>query len=267
MIFDLRNSSYTFKHAIDLQPKADSDQELEHFHTSYEFLYFIHGDAELTIQHHTFKVKPSNLLVIKPGEFHYTDANPGVMYERFVIRFNDTQLPDYYKSALKSLGTVYNLQDTALPSFFVQMDKLYDRSSFDNSIFILVNLLNIIIALICNENLQKISAEQRDEEIRAIVSYINSHLVTITCIDDISQGLHMSNTSLQQKMQYQLHTPVMSYVRTQKCMLAHDLMQQGVPPTSVYLQCGFNDYSTFYRAYKKIFKISPSATTDKLVIS
>lgn len=263
MIFDLRNSSYTFKHAVDLQPKADSDQELEHFHTSYEFLYFIHGDAELVIQHHTFKVKPSNLLVIKPGEFHYIDANPSVMYERFVIRFDDSHLPDHYKAALKKLGTVYNLQDTALPACFGQMDKLYDKSSFDNSIFILVSLLNIMIALICNENLQRISSEQKDEDIRSIVSFINQNLVSITCIQDISNGLHMSGTSLQQKMQYQLHTSVMSYVRTQKCMLAHDLMQQGVPPTSVYLRCGFSDYSTFYRAYKKIFKISPSDTIHK----
>ena len=266
MTFDLRNNSYTFKHAVDLHPKADSDQELEHFHTSYEFLYFIQGDAELVIQHHTFKVRPSNLLVIKPGEFHYMDVNPAAMYERIVIRFHDSHLPDHYKAALKKLGTVYNLQDTMLPSLFGQMDKLYDKSSFENSIFILSNLLNIVISLICNENLRKISAEQKDEEIRSIVSFINSNLVSITCIDDISAGLHMSNTSLQQKMQYQLHTSVMAYVRTQKCILAHDLMQQGVPPTSVYLQCGFSDYSTFYRAYKKIFKMSPSNTGDKLVI-
>lgn len=264
MIFDLRNNSYIFKHAIDLHPKDNSDQELEHFHTSYEFLYFIHGDAELMIQHRTYKVRPSNLLIIKPGEYHYIEANPAAEYERIVIRFPDSQLPDHYKTSLKKLGTVYNLQNTPIPFFFMQMNKLYDKNSFDNNIFILVNLLNIIIALICNENLQKISAEQKDEELNSIVSFISDHLISINSIDDISTGLHMSNTSLQQKMNYQIHTSVMSYVRTQKCMLAHDLMQQGVPPTSVYLQCGFHDYSTFYRTYKKIYNVSPSDTTDRL---
>lgn len=258
MTFDLRNSRYTFKHAIDSQPKANSDQEPEHFHTSYEFLYFIQGSARLVIQHHTFQIRPSNLLIIKPGEFHSVIADPHVKYERIVIRFYDSTLPEYYQNALKQLGTVYDLKHTELPGLFSQIDQLYDSFSTENSMFILENLLNIIIALICNVNLHKISAEQKDEEIRSIVSFINTHLTAIDCIDDISRELHMSSTSLQQKMQAQLHTSVMSYVRTQKCMRAHSLMQQGVPPTSVYLQCGFHDYSTFYRAYKKVFKAPPS---------
>ncbi|MGI5947215.1 MAG: helix-turn-helix domain-containing protein [Lachnospiraceae bacterium] len=258
MIFDIRNERYTFKHAIDLYPKVNSDHELEHFHTSYEFLYFIHGSAKLAIQHHTFKVKPTNLLIIKPGEFHYMVVNPDVTYERIVIRFYDTELPDYYKSALKNLGTVYDLQNSLLLSTFSQIDRLYDPSSSENSMFILKNLLNIIIALICNRSLQMITATQMDEDVRSIVSFIDEHLTSINCIEDISKELHMSSASIQQKIRCQLHTSAMAYVRTQKCMLAQSLMQQGVSPTSVYLRCGFSDYSTFYRTYRKIFKLSPS---------
>ena len=261
MIFDARNERYTFKHAIIYNPKGNSEQELEHFHTSYEFLYFIHGSANLVIQHHTFKVKPSNLLIIKPGEFHYMVVNPRIAYERIVMRFYKLDLPDFYRSALKSLGTVYNLQDSLLPATLAQIDHLYDASSPDNSMFILKNLLNIIIALLCSKGPQKIPAAQMDEDVRSIVSFIDAHLTSINCVEDISQNLHMSSSSIQQKIRCQLHTSVMAYVRTQKCMLAQNLLQQGVPPTSVYTQCGFTDYSTFYRTYKKVFRISPSEHT------
>ncbi len=39
---------------------------------------------------------------------------------------------------------------------------------------------------------------------------------------------------------------------------AKELIDSGQPPTSVYEQSGFSDYTTFYRAYKKQFKVSPS---------
>lgn len=45
----------------------------------------------------------------------------------------------------------------------------------------------------------------------------------------------------------------MSYVRTQKCILAQELLTRGEPATSCYLDCGFNDYSSFYRSYLKVF--------------
>jgi len=50
----------------------------------------------------------------------------------------------------------------------------------------------------------------------------------------------------------------MSYVRTQKCILAKNLIDNGQLPTAVYTSCGFKDYSSFYRAYIKVFGRKPS---------
>ena len=38
---------------------------------------------------------------------------------------------------------------------------------------------------------------------------------------------------------------------------------QGVQPTKACAQAGFNDYSTFYRGYKKHFGYSPMQKSDK----
>lgn len=40
--------------------------------------------------------------------------------------------------------------------------------------------------------------------------------------------------------------------------MAQDLLAKGHTPNEVYSTCGFQEYSTFYRAYKRHFGVSPS---------
>ncbi len=49
------------------------------------------------------------------------------------------------------------------------------------------------------------------------------------------------------------------YITLKRLMMARELLAAGEQPTGVYLKCGFKDYSTFYRAYKKRFSESPAA--------
>ena len=50
----------------------------------------------------------------------------------------------------------------------------------------------------------------------------------------------------------------MSFVRIRKCIMANSLMEKGEKPTKIYSQCGFKDYTTFYRTYKKLYQKEPS---------
>ena len=49
-----------------------------------------------------------------------------------------------------------------------------------------------------------------------------------------------------------------SYVTEKRLLLARDLLSRDVPLTEIAERCGYRDYSTFSRAYKKKFGKSPS---------
>ena len=76
-------------------------------------------------------------------------------------------------------------------------------------------------------------------------------------IEDLCKALHMSRSTIQKIFSDQLHTPIMSYIRVQKIMLAHTMLHDGVNANDTAIQCGFRDYSSFYRAYMKIYKHAP----------
>ena len=45
-------------------------------------------------------------------------------------------------------------------------------------------------------------------------------------------------------------------------VLSKQMMDAGELPTHVYTKCGFNDYSSFYRAYVKYFGTAPTEKKD-----
>ena len=50
----------------------------------------------------------------------------------------------------------------------------------------------------------------------------------------------------------------MNYVRTQKCIAARRLLQEGTSAAETADRLGFIHYSSFYRDYRQTFGIAPS---------
>ena len=68
----------------------------------------------------------------------------------------------------------------------------------------------------------------------------------------------MSKSALYKIFTAQFKTPVMTYVRTQKCMLARDLIHDGISATEAAEKLGFTHYSSFYRDYMHVFGAAPT---------
>ena len=47
------------------------------------------------------------------------------------------------------------------------------------------------------------------------------------------------------------------YLLTRRVLMAQDLIQQGMKPNEVAPKCGFQDYTSFYRAFKSRTGLSP----------
>ena len=48
------------------------------------------------------------------------------------------------------------------------------------------------------------------------------------------------------------------YLTVKRLVYARQRIEAGEPATHAYLACGFNDYSSFYRAYVKYFGTAPT---------
>lgn len=258
MSYDVRFGKYVFKHVSTETPSTDTASFPEHYHSLYELLFFIKGDADFAIESKRYSLKPGDLLVVKPGEHHNVILKSQSPYERVVIRFDAVDIRPQLRQYLQDLESVYYIKHTPVSYEINNIDNHYEKIRNEIIIPTFISSLNIILSYLCSspELIQKADSIQQD--VKEIVDYIDSHLPDIHSIDDLSKNLHMSKSLLYKTFAKHFDTPLMSYVRTRKMMLARVLLTEGVPATEVSERLGFSHYSSFYRDYQSIFKESPS---------
>ena len=258
MEFDIRYRSYTFKHSCSETPDTSEERFQEHYHTSYELLFLVKGDAELVLQSTRYKIKPGSLLVIKPGEFHHIVLYSLTAYERYVIRVSPLNLHRNLPQLLPHTKSVYYIAGTPLEEEFLRMDRHLSLLHPDAHVNACIGSMDIILSYLISSEDLTLQADHVNRESERILKYIDSHLSEIHSAEDLSRGLHMSKSVLYRLFSLQLDTPLMTYVRTQQCLLARRYLMEGVPATDVAMRLGFAHYSSFYREYCKIFHASPA---------
>lgn len=107
----------------------------------------------------------------------------------------------------------------------------------------------------CHEEALNIPAEQ--DSVADIITYINSNLTNDISLDDICKIFYISKSHLNRKFKRMTGSTVWEYITAKRLILAKKLLGQGEPPMTAYTKCGFNDYTSFYRAYKSRFCVSP----------
>ena len=115
----------------------------------------------------------------------------------------------------------------------------------------LLNEISIAFGLVTETEINK-SLDSR------IINYINRHLSEDITLDDICDRFYISKTHLCRIFKKATASTVGEYITVKRLVNARQLILSGTPPTKAYLQCGFKDYSVFYRAYKKKYGIPPS---------
>lgn len=69
----------------------------------------------------------------------------------------------------------------------------------------------------------------------------------------------LSKNQLNRIIKKATNTTVWSYITAKRLIYANELLYQGTPPLKTCAYCGFFNYPTFYKAYKKYFGHAPSA--------
>ena len=83
------------------------------------------------------------------------------------------------------------------------------------------------------------------------------HLEDPLSLDELSNFFFLSKSQLCRLFKKATGTTLWHYITVKRLAKAQELISGGAHPTHIYTHCGFNDYSTFYRAYVKTYGIAP----------
>jgi AraC-like DNA-binding protein len=106
-------------------------------------------------------------------------------------------------------------------------------------------------------NINYLDSAKDNTKLIQIIDYINEHLSEEISIDTLSAQFFLSRYYLMHFFKEETGYTIGNYITEKRLLLAKDLVQKGSSITQACYQSGFKNYSTFSRAFKKVFNTLP----------
>ena len=234
-------------------PSIETGKE---FHPFHEIIYFMQGDAEFISEDIRTKLEERTLILIPKETYHqlvlHGDKNN---YLRCTIKFAESS---YCEENITT--PVFMRSDRNTEYLFGKLMEKHSDANF-------TALLEAVITLLLSE------FERRHDEIAGenthntvvlqAIKYINENLYSTITIDEIAKECMISPSSLAHLFKKELGISPYKFIVKKRLISAYQRIQDGEPATLAAIECGFNEYSGFYKQYKKMFGVSPNKKINR----
>ena len=248
-----------------------------HSHDYYEFYFPMEGDIEMEIRGKRYPMSPSNVILIPPGVAHRAIVHSAASYRRFVFWISKpyveklmAEAVEYgyiLQRAVRGEQYIYSFSGDAMIEMHQLLLRILEEihsSSYarDSYIAVLIQQLLLDINRGAYAETHVDENEREADLLERLLAYIDSHLDEDLTLDQIADDLYVSKYYASHVVKQQIGLSLHQYIlqkRLRQCALE---LAQGRPVTKVYLAHGFHDYSSFFRAFKKMYSLPPKDYQD-----
>ncbi len=254
------------RHSVDYNPN-DKDFQM-HIHSKCEIFYFISGNVNYLVEGSKYPLEHGSLLIMRPSESHRAKIISGGKYERYVINFplSAADIIDPERRMIKpflnrplGIGNLYlpsELNEIPIEKYFKMICGCGDN--YELGIETNIRLFSILRA-VSTAYSQREGADFTPSQsvCGQILAYINSHLSEDLSLSELANRFFISQSQLNRLFKNTTGASPWKYITLKRLTMAKEMIQNGIPAAKAGGDCGFSDYSAFYRAYLKHFGVSP----------
>lgn len=249
-----------------------------HYHDFHKIIIFIDGEGQYIIEGKNYPLKPRDILFVSAGEIHRPVTYPGKLYERIVIyvsqdflshwqqeQWDDTQidLSRCFQLARETSSVMHMAKggDHDLLFHMKKLERVDHEQGFANQLYTEILFIEFMILLnraLESNQLDQLHEASYDPKIQQVLEHINHNLTEDLSIDTLADIAFMSKFYLMRKFKAETGYSIHQYITSKRLIMAKELLSSTtLPITDICFQCGFRDYSSFFREFQKNFRISP----------
>lgn len=244
-----------------------------HYHDFHKIMILLSGDITYCVEGRSYDLTPNDIVLVSAGEVHRPVIKSEVPYERIILYVSPDFLCRYHApdndlglclreaKAEQSHVLRFGTQGTEkLKAAIHHLDHSRGDLDYASELYQEVLFLEFMIQLnraALHKRIDFVAHSPSDEKIIAILDFLNRHLTEDISIASLSAHFFISRYYLMHTFKEQTGYTIGSYLTARRLALARQLIAEGVPITEVCYNCGFKNYTTFSRAYKKSFGESP----------
>ncbi len=243
-----------------------------HSHPYYEFYFFLEGHAEAQVKKDHYMLNYGDILIVPPKTSH------GIFVHDFEIPYRrfDLWLSASFYGKLLAMSRDYGYVIDAAQNddrhvihtdrisfnsilsklFFIVEEDKGDR--FGRSMQLRISVADLVLSI------NRLASEQfsprkvtKDALYQNICDYIEHNIDGNLSLDNIADHFFLSKYYISHVFKDNIGISIHQYVAKKRLQLCHEAIMGGEPISQVYSSYGFDDYSSFYRAFKKEYSLSP----------
>lgn len=263
-------------HLFHLKDSCGAEMEF-HYHEFCKMVLLVTGQGNYTVEGRNYSLREGDILLIGNGQVHRPEFSEGIEYERFILYIS----PEFLKKqstadcSLKALfegchGHLLRLNEHRQKKVFELAEGLQEemkRDSYGKSILGNSLLLQLLVRI--GRYLEKgQSAESQtvsDARIKEMILYVEQHLTEELSVEKLAERFYISRFHMMRLFKKETGQSLFGYITERRLFYARNLMRQGIPATESCFAAGFGSYSSFTRAYGKLFGSSPTGRNARYI--
>jgi len=247
-MFSFIYKNIDFAHKLDGQ-SSPTEEYYKHIHPFYEILYFLKGNVQYTVESETRTLNEGDIVFIPAYKYHFATVDLSVPYERYVLKLPESLVPHYISAKLAKNSPFY-VNSRKFGMTFGQLDTYMQTFSNDEIYTLFTSEVSKLMVMLCHETTENVS--KHNDFIKSVIDYINQNVRNPITTQTLAEEFHYSKSFINFEFKKHMKIPIMQFVRSKKIMAAHQMILSGAKKSEVAEMFGFDTYSTFFRAYKKL---------------
>lgn len=235
---------------------------MPHIHDVCEIYINISGNISFLAEQNIYRIKPGDIILAKPYEYHQCMYNDDSLHSFYWILFSVSENPglfDFILNKKRGENNLIHLPEDITEKLTDACDKLTMQNQDD--LFSLYTEFFKILSFVRQGLLNYTKPGNNEDfprEFLEILSYINKNYISLSGIREIADIFHISLSTIERMFKKYLSVTPRAYLYDRKYSNACNMLRNNKSATEACFQSGFADYSNFIQNFKKIYKITPA---------
>ncbi len=243
-----------------------------HKHDYYEFYFPVAGKIEMEVNGKRTPLNNRSTAVIPPGTIHRavteSDERSYCRYVFWISRSYLRRLRDkmpslaYIAEQAESGHYIHHFSGNEYTSIQAKILRLIEEDKADrygHDVFtdIVISDLLMTLSRLIYEQDHPLRMEKNTDTVQAMIEYIDQHLEEELSLETLGEQFYISKYYAAHEFKERTGISVHQYIIKKRLERCADEIKTGKSVSRIYSDYGFQDYSAFFRAFKKEYNLSP----------